>query len=207
MNLGTMYDTPRPVGGPDRRAVLEVLTGAFMADPVVSWLFPDEDERRRLQPRFYESLLAHPAAEAYLVGGQDGASVWLSPAAGEPPHGEPGEDPREVFGGNAARLLTLGRLLAHRHPRDEAHLYLACMGVAPARQGSGIGSALLRDRLDRAEGLGVYLEAGSPRSRALYARHGFTDLGEPVDLPGGPRLWPMWRAPLTPNPTEQENTR
>lgn len=181
--------------------MLEVLTGAFAADPVVGWLFPDEGDRRRLQPHFYRPLLAHPAAEAYLIGRNEGAAVWLSLAAGQPLYGEPpagpGTEPVPTFGENGARLSTIARLLEDRHPRDEAHLYLACMGVVPARQGSGLGSALLCDRLDRAdtEGLGTYLEAGSPRSRALYLRHGFTDLGEPVHLPDGPPLWPMWRAP------------
>jgi GNAT superfamily N-acetyltransferase len=183
--------------------VLGVLTEAFMADPVVSWLFPDEHERRRLQPYFFGPLLTHPAAEAYLVGERGGAAVWLSLAAGESPYPEPPAEPeadlRGVFGENGARLLALGQLLA-RHRPPEAHLFLPCMGVVAARQGNGFGSALLRHRLDRADadGLGTYLEASSPRSRALYVRHGFADLGEPVHVPDGPPLWPMWRAPHGP---------
>lgn len=184
-----MYETL----GADRRAVLDVLTEAFMDDPVVSWLFPDEGERRRLQPYFYEPLLTHPAAETYLAGQRAAAAVWLSLAAGRTPYESPGTP--TVFGENGARLMAVGQLLAQRHPYDEAHLYLPCMGVVPAAQGNGLGSALLRDRLDRAdaEGLGTYLEASSPRGRALYLRHGFTDLGEPVRVPDGPPLWPMWR--------------
>lgn len=41
----------------------------------------------------------------------------------------------------------------------------------------------------------VYLEASTPRNRALYERHGFRDHGEPIPLPDGPRLQPMWRTP------------
>jgi GNAT superfamily N-acetyltransferase len=69
------------------------------------------------------------------------------------------------------------------------------MGVVGGRQGAGLGSALLRHRLARADadGLPAYLEASSPRSRALYLRHGFEDLGEPVRVADSPPLYPMWR--------------
>jgi GNAT superfamily N-acetyltransferase len=191
MTTGTVYETL----GTDRRVVSDVLTEAFMTDPVVSWLFPDEGERRRLQPYFYEPLLTHPAAETYLAGERAGAAVWLSLAAGQTPYEAAGMP--TVFGENGVRLMAVGQLLAQRHPWGEAHLYLPCMGVVSAAQGKGLGSVLLRDRLDRAdaEGLGTYLEASSPRSRALYLRHGFTDHGEPVRVPDGPQLWPMWRPP------------
>ena len=41
----------------------------------------------------------------------------------------------------------------------------------------------------------AYLNAGSPRSRDLYLRHGF-EVTEEFRLPeGGPPLWRMWREP------------
>jgi GNAT superfamily N-acetyltransferase len=209
MTSGTTYRAVRRAGEAEQTTVLDVLTEAFMRDPVIGWLFPDEDDRRRLQPFFYGPMLTHPDAEAYLIGDSDrgpgagpaGASIWLSLAAGQAPYdGQPdGTDPdlAAVFGDSGARLWALGQRLAGRHPSDTAHLYLPCMGVVPGRQGGGLGSELLRYRLDRADaaGLGAYLEATSAGSRALYLRYGFVDLGEPVRLPGdGPSLWPMWRA-------------
>jgi ribosomal protein S18 acetylase RimI-like enzyme len=182
MHIGTVYE----VNG---QAVLDVLTEAFMDDPVVCWIFPDERERRRMQPYFYRPLLTHPAAEAHLTAEHDGAAIWLSLAAGQTPYEETGS--LEVFGENAVRLLALGEILAQRHPHDEPHRYLACTGVVPGRRGAGVGSALLRHGLEHADA--AYLEASSPRSRALYLRHGFHDLGDPVTLPDGPTLWPMWR--------------
>ena len=42
----------------------------------------------------------------------------------------------------------------------------------------------------------AYLEASTPRNRALYLRHGFVVLDE-MRLPGGgPPLWRMWREPV-----------
>ncbi|MGR6920200.1 GNAT family N-acetyltransferase [[Actinomadura] parvosata] len=177
----------------DEWAVLDVLTEAFMNDPVVRWLFPSAGDRGRLQRHYYRPLLAHPAAEAYLAGDREGAAVWLTLAAGERASGafEPG-----AFGESGPRLRALGEALEPRHPR-EPHLYLPCVGVLGGRRGAGLGSALLRHRLRRADadGLPAYLEAGSERSRALYLRHGFEEHGEPVRVPGGPTLWPMWRQP------------
>ncbi|NUR87014.1 MAG: GNAT family N-acetyltransferase [Nonomuraea sp.] len=195
MTLDTPYASVRQADDADKQAVLDVLTEAFMNDPVVCWLFPEAGERGHLQSHFYRPLLAHPAGEAYLVGRREGASVWLALAAGQAPHAE--ADSNSVFGENGARLRALGQVLGQRHPDREPHLYLPCMGVVGGRQGAGLGSAMLRHRLARADadGLAAYLEASSPRSRALYLRHGFEDLGEPVHVADSPPLWPMWRRP------------
>ncbi|MBN6058267.1 GNAT family N-acetyltransferase, partial [Nonomuraea sp. RK-328] len=166
-----------------------------MNDPLVRWLYLRPGERGLRQRRFYRHLLAHPAAEAYLIGRGEGAAVWLTPAAGQTLHDEPGDPSGQDE--TAARSRALGEALTGRHPNREPHLYLPCMGVVGGRQGAGLGSAMLRHRLERADadGLGAYLEASSPRSRALYLRHGFEDLGEPVRVADSPPLWPMWRRP------------
>jgi ribosomal protein S18 acetylase RimI-like enzyme len=201
MKSNTSYASVRRAEAADLRVVSDVLTDAFAHDPLVRWLFPEESERARLQARFYRPLIAHPDGEAYLVGRAEGASVWLTLAAGQAApeeHPDASEaDQISVFGENGARLQALGQALAERHPHDEPHLYLPCMGVVSGRQGGGLGSALLRHRLERADadGIAAYLEASSPRSRALYQRYGFEDLGEPVRLADSPLLWPMWRRP------------
>lgn len=184
MTTDTPYATVRKAADIERPAALGVLVEAFMDDPVVRWLFPDQDERGRHLAAFHEPLVH--AGETYLVAG-DAAAVWLTVAEGRSPY----EGAPETGG---PRLRALGEALAERHPRA-AHLYLPCMGVIAARQGTGLGSALLRHRLAHTDGLPAYLEASSPRSRALYLRHGFTDHGRPVQVADSPPLWPMWREP------------
>ncbi|MEU7798835.1 GNAT family N-acetyltransferase [Micromonospora arborensis] len=201
MTKDTPYALLRQADAAERQTVSDILTEAFMDDPVACWLFPAPDERGRLQSHFYGQLLDRSAAEAYLIGRDEGASVWLALAAGQAPDGEhpnpPEMDQNSIFGANGVRLRTLGRALTERHPRGEPHLYLSCMGVVGERQSAGLGSSMLRHRLERADtdGLAAYLEASSPRSRALYLRHGFADLGEPVRVADSPLLWPMWRQP------------
>ena len=92
------------------------------------------------------------------------------------------------------RTFELFELFDAHHPQDP-HYYLQFIGVRPERQGTGIGSALLRAVLDRCdlEGAAVYLEAGE-RSRHLYLKHGFEAITE-LRLPEGPSVFPMWRAP------------
>lgn len=177
----------------DHDTVVAILANAFTDDPIVSWLFPDPTTRAHLQTElYYAPLLTHPAVETDLVA-DAGAAIWLRLATGQPAYGDvPAEVP-------ASRLQALGAVLAQRHPHDQPYLYLPCMGVAAGHRGTGIGSAMLRDRLRYADslGIGTYLEASSPRSRALYLRHGFRDQGSPVQVADSPTLWPMWR-PSTP---------
>ena len=88
-------------------------------------------------------------------------------------------------------------MMRARHPK-EPHWYLHFLGTEPARQGRGIGSAVLKPMLDTcdAQGLPAYLEATSERNRSLYMRNGFEDHGEPLRLPDdGPLMFPMWREP------------
>jgi GNAT superfamily N-acetyltransferase len=86
-------------------------------------------------------------------------------------------------------------MVEKQHPGDP-HYYLPYIGVAPARRGNGLGTALLRPVLDRCdtEGAPAYLEATNKRNLPLSRRQGF-EVREELDLPNGPRLWTMWREP------------
>ena len=86
--------------------------------------------------------------------------------------------------------------MEQRHPHDPPHWYLFILGAEPTAQRRGLSSALLDHMLARvdADGMPAYLESSSERNLALYGRHGFEVTGE-VAIPGGPRIWPMWREP------------
>jgi len=147
----------------------------------------------------------------------DPAPPAHTPAQPEPPahqapdHGpeQPGsaaphaEDPaliELVYGEYAPRMALVNELIHPRRPRSRAYWHLQQMVVVPEQRGHGLGGAMLRHQLDQADaaGIGTYLEASSPRSQALYERHGFRPHGEPIRLPDdGPVLQPMWRAAPT----------
>jgi GNAT superfamily N-acetyltransferase len=188
-------------GQGDRDLLIGILDAAFQSDPVSGWLFPDPEYRRAVHPRLVAALTGLVLNEGWADVTEDGSAcaLWLSEPARE--KGAHAEDDgparlREAIDPDNERVELVGRLTGAAHPSDRAHLYLPLIGVLPDRQGKGLGTALLGPVLDRCdrEGLPAYLEASNPGSRGLYERLGFTDR-EPLDLPDGPRVWPMWREP------------
>jgi ribosomal protein S18 acetylase RimI-like enzyme len=81
------------------------------------------------------------------------------------------------------RGLALGEKLEKLHP-TAPHAHLVFLGVSPAAQGKGVGSAILKATLTPldAQGVGAVLEATTERNVALYQRHGF-DVVHDVRLP------------------------
>jgi ribosomal protein S18 acetylase RimI-like enzyme len=74
--------------------------------------------------------------------------------------------------------------------------YLPLIGVDPAAQGRGDGSALLRavtERLDR-EGHLAYLESTSATNLPPFCRHGFEVVGT-IEVADAPPVFPMVRGP------------
>jgi GNAT superfamily N-acetyltransferase len=72
----------------------------------------------------------------------------------------------------------IGRIFIERRDED---LRLMDMGLLPEHRGHGIGTALLRNVIERAESLGLpvvlHVESFNP-ARRLYERFGFVDDGE-----------------------------
>ncbi|MEU3035722.1 GNAT family N-acetyltransferase [Streptomyces griseoaurantiacus] len=190
----------------DRELVVRVLDEAFQGDPVSGWVFPGEEHRRathhRLMAAFADTVLAEGRID--LVEDGTACALWLPvPAAPVAESAAPAgaadeaETLRQEVDPENGRVELIARLMAEAHPADRAHEYLWMIGVVPGHQGRGLGTALIRPVLERCdrEGLPAYLEASSPRSVPLYERLGFAALDRTLDLPDGPRMWPMWREP------------
>ncbi|MFF8525897.1 GNAT family N-acetyltransferase [Streptomyces werraensis] len=195
----------RTAGEDDRELVVRLLDEAFQDDPVSSWVFPGAAYRRathhRLMAAFTDATLADGRVD--LVEDGSACALWMSVPAEDSGHGEAagGEDEfaelRRAVDPDNERVEMIGRLTAGIHPQGRAHEYLWMIGVAPGRQGEGLGTALIGSVLDRCdrEGRAAYLEASSERSARLYRRLGFELTGEPLRLPDGPLMHPMWREP------------
>jgi ribosomal protein S18 acetylase RimI-like enzyme len=192
--------TIRKATGDDIPNMIETLTDAFFDDPVMTWWIPDAQRRPVILRAFFEVVVDvnHPH-DGLSVTGPDpvAAAVWVPP--GCEPSGEAAE--QVVAWMVAAADETAGRLLAalelmDQHHPHEPHAYLFFLGTRPQRQSRGLGSALLRDALERCDrdATPAYLEATSVASQRLYLRHGFEVTGE-IRLPDGPSMWPMWRDP------------
>ena len=192
----------RPANRSDHGAIASALAAAFASDPVMCFLLADEARRTARLRRHFEASIPLYAASGSIWVADDltAAALWVAPG------GYPfslrqelsvARARLEVFGRTPRRGIGVLRALERHHPHDPPHWYLDYIGVEPAGQGRGLGSALLAPMCARcdAEGRGAYLNASSPRSRELYARHGFAVRSE-LRLPfGGPPVWRMWREP------------
>jgi GNAT superfamily N-acetyltransferase len=190
----------RTAGEDDRELVVRLLDEAFQDDPVSSWVFPGEEYRRRTHHRLMAAFADAVFADGRIDLTEDGAAcaLWLPvPADGhEDDEGGPAQL-REAVDPENERVELIARLTGDIHPAGRAHEYLWMIGVVPGRQGEGLGTALIESVLDRCdrEGLPAYLEASSARGKVLYERLGFAFTGRALELPDGPRMWPMWREP------------
>jgi GNAT superfamily N-acetyltransferase len=181
----------------DESSLTKALAEAFVEDPIFSWLMPDQASRLARLRRFFSIELHH----LVLKRGQAWTSNELSGTALSLPPGVWSTPPRVAllqagcFGMGLHRAAGLLTLIEWRHLR-EPHYYFAYIGVAPAAQGQGLGSRLMRPALDRCDELGVpaYLEASSERNAALYERLGFK-LKREVRFGSSPPLRLMVRAP------------
>ena len=194
----------RPATQADIERIAPALAEAFAGDPPMMWFTPEEEGRKERLVPYFEALvgrlhLVH--GEVWVSDDPVGAAAWVAP--GKWPFStwqRKGVIPTELrtFGRHPVRALRGVEAIERGHPR-KPHWYLEYIGVERGGHGQGTGTALLRPMLERcdAEGTPAYLNAGSSRSRDLYARHGFA-VREEFRLPdGGPPLWRMWREPQT----------
>jgi GNAT superfamily N-acetyltransferase len=185
----------------DAAAVASALAAAFTDDPVFRWVLPDDTARPAATRAFFDlvvEILAPHDDTWTTTAGVTGAALWVP--AGRAPMSDDRADRfaaelAELCAPHDGRILELVGLMDQLHPH-EPHEYLWFVGVVPAAQGRGLGSALIAPVLERADQAGnpAYLEATSPQNKALYERHGFR-AAAPFAVAGGPPMWPMWRDP------------
>lgn len=195
----------RPVERGDVPVLAEVLVAAFYDDPVTEYLFPSERSRKRRLERYFTFQLRRieeTGGEALATEDLSGVSLWMPPERRRPGAGAAIEQLLGavlILGRQTGRAIALIDQLERVRP-TEPHLYLAGIGVRPDAQRRGIGSALLRQMLERAdrEGLTVCLESSREENLAFYNRHGFSVTGEVGSMKGSsPRLWCMQRPPVS----------
>ncbi len=191
----------RVPGREDTSETARTLARAFHDDPVFGWILPAESSRhRRLQRYFVTELrhesLRHGAVEVACVDGRiAGAALWFPPGAwsGTEASALPGY--LRTFGRRLITATQYQTVAVQAHPRGQPHWYLGAIGVDPARQGYGVGAALLRSRLQRCDQdrLPAYLESSNLKNVPLYQHFGFQVTGT-LSLPeGAPVVNTMWR--------------
>lgn len=179
----------------DEAATFGAMTLAFSTDPMARWSLPDPAKYLATFPSIAKAFSgsAFESGTAYIANGFVGAALWL------PPGGKSDEESlMRLFDENVdndikEHMSEIFEQMEKFHP-TEPHWYLPMIGVDPAHQSAGIGSALMTEALkavDR-DGLIAYLESSNPKNISLYERHGFEVIGE-IQSGNSPILRPMLR--------------
>lgn len=185
----------RSVAAGDVADAWHTLTLAFSSDPCTRYIWPKPGDFLGGYPRLLQAIAGAKLERGRVFAAADFsvAALWLPP--GEKADGDVigaliGET---VSPERAAVGAEVGEQMGAFHP-DAPHWYLSMIGVDPACQGRGLGSAMLKHTLALidAEGLPAYLESSNPKNTPLYERFGFSVIGQiqPADFPG---LTPMLR--------------
>ena len=216
----------RAAGPDDLDAVVDLLTGVFLDDPLMSAIAAAAPEPRAALGHLHRvELAAHYLAADPAVRADSRVDLAVDAASGEPlgvalwdapsstdvvgPLG-PGSEPPpgldlDLLGG-AWELCLADAAQCEAHRPAEPHWYLYMVAVAPAARGRGIGGRLLGHGLRRvdAEGLPAHLESTTPGSRRLYERFGFRQVAELAGS-GLPVYWAMTRPARTGGPRGAES--
>jgi ribosomal protein S18 acetylase RimI-like enzyme len=181
----------------------EMLARAFQDDPAWVWLIPDVQKRARLLPWLFRVGFDVTAADVWATAGKVlGAARWMPPGR---PSMRVGPTLRALvttplrLGSATGPFLSYGgaveALRAEAMPGS--HWYLAGIGVDPAAQRRGIGSALLQPGLTAAaqDGLPAVLLTNSAGNLPFYEGHGFEVVREGSTPENGPHAWAMVKGP------------
>lgn len=191
-------------GPADLDALSKVISESFFELPPSRWLIADPVARREIFPGYFRLILEQVMAvgEVQTTAGRTAAALWIPSEPGDAAAGGLPDYPARLAGLTgpfAGRFRAFDETLEQHHPAGVAHHHLAIIAVRPDCQGQGTGTAMLRSYhagLDAAGGPAAYLEAVSPRTRAVYLQHGYADHGPPIQFPDdGPQMYPMWREP------------
>jgi len=187
----------RSAGPEESTQVVGCIVAAFITDPIGRFAWPHPHQYLDAMPlatrEFGGPSFEHGSAD--VAADFCGAGLWLPPDV----HSD-GEALEGVFRdtakpGHLDDLLATFEKMDEWHP-EERHWYLPLIGVEPNAQGKGLGGALMRHAVARADedGVPAYLESSNPRNISLYERHGFEVMGR-IQIGAGPLVTPMLRRP------------
>jgi GNAT superfamily N-acetyltransferase len=182
-----------------RENALSSVVDAFAIDPLLRWVWPADDRYAACAAAFFGLLLdlRMAAGEVWVADGGDAVAMW------DPPGGlylrTPDERWAEVHAGfsdvEVERWKTYDETL--RVPEDAApYWYLGVLATRRARQGTGLGRAVLAPILAAADRghVATYLETASDANLRFYGQLGFAPVRE-AEMPDGPLCWLLRRDP------------
>ncbi|WP_317932793.1 hypothetical protein [Halioxenophilus sp. WMMB6] len=169
----------------DKRYLLaEVLAQAFMDEPALSWMVPNQADRQRTYTRFFYAIVSGSQRHGLALQTPDNQAItlWRLPGRSAPGLWEtlcnlPRMLPMLGCAGERAKVMSRA---VREHWPTMPFRYLQFAGVAPDAQGLGKGGVVIRAGLQLAEAAGepVYLETAKAKNVGLYRSLGFEVIDE-----------------------------
>ena len=181
----------------DRQAVIDVITLAFSTDPMARWAYPHPANYLVAMPQSIEAFGGNGFAHDSVDLAEDGAAaaMWMPPGVESDSERLAAMSEQYSPAERLPEMMQVFEQMSAHHPKEPCW-FLPLIGVDPARQGCGYGSALLRHAVQRCDrdNVAAYLESSNPRNIPLYEQHGFQALGS-IQVGSSPTLVPMLRRP------------
>jgi ribosomal protein S18 acetylase RimI-like enzyme len=188
-----------------------VLGRAFHDDPLWAATFTDPDKRPELLVSMFTALAKTTVAAegpAETTPGVDAVALWLPPGKdfgfweiAKSGFALPRLAMRMPAPDRKRMMAVLGQLEDRKKAlMPEPHWYLSAIGVHPEHQGEGLGSALVRSGIRRADrdNTPIYLETETGGNVDFYRHLGFEVIEQVTAAGLGLPVWLMLRRPPTP---------
>ncbi len=189
-----------------KQAAVHLLTEAFLNDPMMSFVVPNENKRYDFVYWSMKTVVNYSFLYGmiYTTPNLEGVACWLPPGHESMTFGRMFKTRMyEIFTilnfSELKRFFENMRYIEsnHKHAVKEKHWYLWAIGVDPACQGKGIGGKLLKPVLDKASENQTccYLETHNSKNTLFYEKYGFNIVSDKVIPKQKQQVWVMVRIP------------
>ncbi|WCE45712.1 GNAT family N-acetyltransferase [Winkia neuii] len=173
------------------RQAAQIFADAFANDPSCRAMFPSEEACRKLMAADVTLGLKIGYISTLDVAIDEETGKVIGALTSQSPDGKVNKI-RNTLLDIFERFTPSGRRERFHESKVEAfrpqekHWYLRTLGAAPEARGQGVGSKLLRHRLDiiDSDPTPAFLESTTPASQRLYKRFGFETVADVDTLPG-----------------------
>ena len=176
-------------------AASNALMMGFSTDPFQRWLMPDPTIYYKNYKKWTVNTCKQSFLEEGVFGDENnyGTAVWFPPGF-DIDFADVSETYKEIPKDRKAEAFKMFEMMGESRVHDA--WYLEYLAVDPSKQGSGLGSLILKESLKVIDELGeaAYLESSNPQNMSLYERFGFRFLKK-IQVGSSPQINTMFRQP------------
>ena len=176
-------------------AASNALMMGFSTDPFQRWLMPDPTIYYKNFKKWTINTCKQSFLEEGVFGDENnyGTAVWFPPGF-DIDFADVSETFKEIPKDRKAEAFKMFEMMGESRVHDA--WYLEYLAVDPSKQGSGLGSLILKESLKVIDELGeaAYLESSTPQNMSLYERFGFRFLKK-IQVGSSPQINTMFRQP------------